>query len=340
MFKAGFPNIGEATFEKIIRKGFFPYNFFYSFEKFNEPSPPHGPLWYNSLTKSVDITKEQHTFAFGVYNGFKSRKLGDYHDVYLRTDVLIFGDIFQKFREVCMQVYNFDPAHFYSAPKLSWDAMLITTGAKLELLQDIDQLLFFEKKIRGGINGLRALRRLEANKMYLENFNPKEESTFGDLFDVPSLYAGTMQKEMPVGGYKWCTEIILSENLSTFADSAFGYIVEVDLAYPAEVHDVQNILHLAPEKFKFPTEWSFDYANSFGLTVGSSTEKLVETMLDKTQYIRHYENLKFYLKHGLKDEKLHRVAKFQQSKWFGAFIEKNTTMRKQASTDFEKKITN
>ena len=336
LLKAGFPDIGGELFEKITRKGVFPYNFLDSFEKFNEPFPPHGPLWYNSLTKSVDITKEQHTFALGVYNDFKCRNLGDYHDVYLRTDVLILGDFFQKFREACMQVYNLDPAHFYSAPNLSCDAMLITTGVKLELLQDIDQLLFFEKGIRGGINGLGALRHFEANNKYLENFNPDEESTFGAFFDVTSLYAGTMQKEMPVGGYKWCTEITLSEILSTPADSAFGYFVEVDLAYAAEVHDVHNDLPLAPEKIKIPTEWRSDYAKSFGLNVGSSTEKLVETLLDKTHYICHYENLKFYLKHGLKVKKLHSVGEFQQSKWLGAYTAKNTTMRKQASNDFEK----
>ena len=124
LLKADFPNIGEALFEKVTRKCFFPYNFLDSFEKFNEPFPPHGPLWYNSLTKSVEITKEQHTFALGVYNDFKCRNLGDYHDVYLRTDVLFLGDIFQKFREVCMQVYHLDPSHFYSAPNLSSDAML------------------------------------------------------------------------------------------------------------------------------------------------------------------------------------------------------------------------
>ena len=93
LLTAGFPNIGEALLEKRNRKGFFTYNFLDSFEKFNEPFPPHGPLWYNSLTKSVDITKEQHTFALGVYNDFKCRNLGDDHDVYLRTDVLFLGDI-------------------------------------------------------------------------------------------------------------------------------------------------------------------------------------------------------------------------------------------------------
>ena len=111
LLKPGFPDFGEGIFEKITRKGFFAYNFLDLFEKFNEHFPPHGPLWYNILKKSVDITKEQHTFALGIYNDLKCRNLGDYHDVYLRTDVLILGDIFQKFREVCMQVCNLDPAH-------------------------------------------------------------------------------------------------------------------------------------------------------------------------------------------------------------------------------------
>ena len=91
-----------------------------------------------------------------------------------------------------------------------------------------------------------------------------------------------MQKEMPVGGDKWCTEINLSEILSTPADSAFGDFVQVDLAYPAEVHDVQNDLPLAPDKIKIPTEWRSDYGNLFASNVVSSTEKPVETWLDKT----------------------------------------------------------
>ena len=340
LLRAGFPNIGYDLFQTLTKKGFFPYNYLNSFEKFNEPFPPHGPLWYNTLTKAIEITKEQHNFALELYNAFNCKKLGDYHDIYLRTDLFLLGDIFQKFREVCMQVYKLDPAHFYSAPNLSWDAMLITTGVKLELLQDIDQLLFFEKGIRGGINGLGALRHFEANNKYLENFNSKEQSTFGAFFDVTSLYAGTMQKEMPVGGYQWCTEVSLAQILATPSDSNFGYFVEVDLAYPPAIHDIHNDLPLAPENMKIATEWRSDYATSFGLNLGSTTGKLVETLLDKHHYVCHYENLKFYVHHGLNVTELHRVVKFQQSKWLRAYISKNTIMRKQASNDFEKIFTN
>ena len=91
-----------------------------------------------------------------------------------------------------MQVYKLDPAHFYSAPNLNWNAMLITTGVKLELLQDIDQLLFFGKGICGRNIGLGAFRHLKANSKYLENVNSNKESTFGAFFDVMSLSSGTM----------------------------------------------------------------------------------------------------------------------------------------------------
>ena len=231
-----------------------------------------------------------------------------------------------------------DPTHFHSAPNLSWDAMLITTGVKLELLQDIDQLLFFEKGIRGGINGLGALHHFEANDKHLENFNSNEESTFGDFFDVTSLYADTMQKQMPVGGFEWCTDVSLSGILTTPADSPFGFFVEVDLEYPPAIHDVHNDLPLAPEKLKLPINWRSDYANFFGFNIGSAAGTLVETLLDKYHYICHYENLKFHVHHGLKVTKLYRIVKFQQSKWLGAYISKNTMMRKQASNGFEKKF--
>ena len=87
LLRAGFPNIADSLFEKPTKKGFFPYNYLDSFEKFNEPFPPHGPLWYNTLMKSIEVTNEQHNIALGVYNAFECKNLGDYHDIYLWTDV-------------------------------------------------------------------------------------------------------------------------------------------------------------------------------------------------------------------------------------------------------------
>ena len=129
-----------------------------------------------------EVTKEQQNFALGVYNAFRCKKLQEYHYIYLRTDVFLLADIFQKLREVFMPVYKLDPAHFHSAPNLSCGAMLITTDIKLEVLQDIDQLPFFEKAVRVGCNGLGDLRPFEANSKHLENFNSIEDSTLGVFF--------------------------------------------------------------------------------------------------------------------------------------------------------------
>ena len=99
------------------------------------------------MTGNLDISKADVAQAFKIYTLFGCRNLGDYHDVYLRTDVLILADAFEKVRQVCMKVYKLDSVPF-SAPNLSWDAMLITNRVDLGLLSDIDKLLFFERGIR------------------------------------------------------------------------------------------------------------------------------------------------------------------------------------------------
>ena len=289
----------------------------------------------NTLTGTVDITPDQYNEAVSIYDAFACRNLGDYHDLYLQTDVFLLADIFEKFRRVCLRVYKLDPAHFYSAPNLSWDAMLISTNAKLGLLDEIDKLLFFERGIRGGVNGVGEIRHFYANNDSLPHHNPGKATTFRAFVDVTSLYAGTMQKMMPIGNYKWNTAITLQQILDTSADADVGFFVEVDLLYPKELHDIHNGLPLAPEKRQIMPQWLSAYAKSFSLKP-NKVPKLIETLFDKKHYVCHYENLKFYVKHGLVVKKLHRVCEFSQSKWLGVYIEKNTIMRKQAENDFEK----
>jgi len=78
--------------------------------------------------------------------------MGDYHDLYVATDVVLLADVFENFRKVCQEKYGLDPAHYYSAPGLSWDALLKKTGVELELLTDLDVHLFIERGMRGGIS--------------------------------------------------------------------------------------------------------------------------------------------------------------------------------------------
>ena len=132
-----------------MRKGVFPYDYMDCFEKFKETQLP--PI-ENSKLNDSNISEEEYQQAQKVWNTFEMKTLKDYHDLYLKTDVLHLADIFENFRKVCQNNYNLDPAWYYTSPGLAWDSMLKITKVKLELLNDYDILLTIEKGIRGGIS--------------------------------------------------------------------------------------------------------------------------------------------------------------------------------------------
>ena len=256
-------------FCKLTQKGFSPYSFLDSFAKTEEPLPASGDFWKNSLTGKVDITLQDYQHAIDIYKKFGCTNLGDYHDVYLKTDVLLLTDIFQKFRSVCLSVYQLDPAHFYSAANLSWESMPISTRVKVGLLEDIEMFLFYERGIRGGINGVGELRHFTANNPHL--------NAFGAFHDVKFLYAGTMQKMMPRRNYRWNSEITVKKILEIPESSNIGYFVEVDVKYPQYLHDLHNGLPLAPEKRTIRSSWLSPIAQSSGIK-SNKTPKLNETL--------------------------------------------------------------
>ena len=89
-------------------------------------------------------------------------RMGDYHDLYLKTDIWLLIDVFEKFVNMCLEYYGLDTCHYFSSPGLSWDAMLKTTEIELELILVIDMHLFTEKGMRGGISYI-AKRYSKAN---------------------------------------------------------------------------------------------------------------------------------------------------------------------------------
>ena len=104
--------------------------------------------------------------------------MGDYHDHYLKKDVLLLlADVFEKFIDMCLKYYGLDPCHYFSSPGLSWDAMLKMTAIELEKVSDIDKYLFIEKGLRGGIFYI-ARRYAKANNEYVNDYDRKKSSTF------------------------------------------------------------------------------------------------------------------------------------------------------------------
>ena len=165
----------DKQFRLLLSKGVYPYEHMMGWDKFKETQLPPEEVFHSNLNVS-DICKYDYEHAQKVWKEFKLKNLGKYHDLYLKTDTLLLSNIFEAFRNTCLQHYKLDPAHFYTSPGLAWQASLKKTGVRLELLTDPDMLLKFEHGIRGGIT--QAVHRyVKANNKYMgEMFHPEERA--------------------------------------------------------------------------------------------------------------------------------------------------------------------
>ena len=134
----------------LLQKGVYPYEYMDSWEKSDETIFPPKEAFYNNLNLE-DISDEDYAHAQKVWDVFKIKNLGEYHDLYVQSDTLLLADIFENFRNMCLNIYELDPVYFVSAPGLAWQACLKKTGVKLELITDYDMLLMIEKGIRCGV---------------------------------------------------------------------------------------------------------------------------------------------------------------------------------------------
>ena len=157
-----------------------------SWEKFAETSLPDKNAFYSEFNLE-EITNEDYVHAQKVFEEFKLKNLGYYHDLYVQSDTLLLADVFENFRNKCTEIYELDPAHFLSAPELAWQACLKKTGVKLELLTDNDMLMMVEKGIRGGI--CHAIHRYaKANNKYMKNYDINIISSYLEYLYGNNLY--------------------------------------------------------------------------------------------------------------------------------------------------------
>ena len=318
-------------------KGVYPYDYMDSEEKFSQTQLPQKGDFYSLLTNE-EISESEYAHAQKVWETFGIENMGQYHDLYLKSDVLLLADIFQNFREINLTNSGLDPAHYVSSPGLSWDAMLKMTNVKLDLISDVDTQNFIEKGMRGGISTI-THRYAQANNKYMKNYDPEKESSYIPYLDANNLYGWAMSQKLPTGDFRWIPspEYI---NLDSYDEnSAKGLILEVDLEYPPELHRLHNDYPLAPEKMVVREEKLSDYSREIlgreGMTIGK-VGKLIPNLRDKKEYVLHYRNLPLYLKLGLKLKKIHRALEFSQSNWLEPYIAFNTQKRTEAKNAFEK----
>ena len=338
-----FKDLTPFQLELLKKKGVYPYSYMDSFKRFDETELPPIKKFRNELN-NTEISDSEYQHAREVWDAFKIKNLGEYHDLYLKTDVLLLSDIFENFRETCLKYYGLDPCHYLTSPGLAWDAMLKMTKIELDLITDIDMILFIEKGLRGGISYI-AHRYARANNKYLPDYNPEVEDSYLMYLDANNLYGWAMSERLPTGNFKWVENLPetpeeIEKFLSNYKEnSSKGIILEVDLEYSKELHNLHNEYPCAPENKIITDNMLSDYAKKFKAehTVSSGkVPKLVTTLYDKEKYVSHYRNLQLYLSLGLKIKKIHRVLEFDQSPWLKEYIDFNTEMKKNAKNSFEK----
>ena len=322
----------------MARKGVYPYDHMDSFDKFNEKLPTKEEFY--SVLNNEHISDEDYKNAQNVWNTFSLKNMGEYHNLYLKSDVLLLADVFENFRKTCLEYYKLDPCHYFTSPGLSWDAMLKMTKIKLELMTDIDMFQFIEKGLRGGISYI-ANRYGEANNKYMKEYNEKAPSKYIMYLDANNLYGWAMSQYLPTGGFRWMTQKQIDKiDLAKYKeDNNKGFIAEADFEYPEELHDLHNDYPLAPEKINVDKYNLSEYCKRISEKYGISTglvSKLIPTLGKKEKYVLHYRNLQLYIDLGLKVTNVHRVLEFNQSPWLKQYIDFNTEKRKNAKNAFEK----
>ena len=199
---------------------------------------------------------------------------------------------------------------------------------------------FVEKGMRGGISYI-ANRYGKANNKYMQNWNPNETSKYLMYLDANNLSGWAMSQYLPTGNFKWLNkQQIKNINWKTVPkDNKTRYLLEVDLDYPNELHDLHNDYPCAAEQIKVTPNMLSDYcqriADKFGIKSGE-VKKLIPTLANKSKYVLHYRNLQLYRELGLKLKKIYRVLSFDQSPWLKTYIDFNTRQRTNAKNAFEK----
>ena len=207
-----------------------------SWDRFEKTTLPPASSFYSELNM-FGVSDQDYEHTGKVWKDFEIANLGEYHDLYLRTDVILLANVFEAFRKVCLDNYGLDPAHFYTTPGLAWKVCVKKTGIILKLLLDPDMLLMFERGIRGRITQS-VHRWAQENNPYMgSEYDPSKPTRYLQYLDANNLYGWAMSQPLPTGGFH-SVDIHPDEIGELVNHGDTGYLLEVDVAYPRELHDL------------------------------------------------------------------------------------------------------
>ena len=195
-----------------------------------------------------NISKTDYLRALKVWKVFKIKNMVEYHNLYLKTDVLLLADVFEKFIKTCLKYYKFDPLHYFSSPELSWDAMFKMIGVELELISDMTFIILLKK---GWVVGFHTfLRFTRANNKYMKNYDLGNRVNISLILMQIICMAREWISIFLNDKFKWMENFDNFDVNSISKSSSTGYILKVDLGYAKELHELHNDYPLAPEKLK------------------------------------------------------------------------------------------
>ena len=210
------------------------------------------------------------------------------------------------------------------------------TGAKLEKISDIDKYLFIEKGFRGGTSYI-TKRYAKENNKYMNDYDPKKQSAFLSYLDMNNLYGWAMIEYLPYDGFKWLKNIDKFDVMSISEKSLIGYLLEIYIKYPDQLHKLHNDYPLAPEELAVFGDMLTNYCkkitDKYEIKV-IDVKKLIPNLGNKTNYVVHYRNLQLYLPLGMEFTKIHRVLRLKHSDWMKKYIDFNTEKLMNAANDF------
>ena len=265
----------------LLRKGVYPDEYMDDVDRLKEEKLPNKSDFYSNLNLE-DISEIDYRHALKVFNKFNIKNLGDYHVLYVQRDTISLADVFESFRNLCLNTYKLDPGYILSLPGLAWQACLKHSGIKLELINNIDMLLMLEEEIREGICHL-VFRHAKANNKYMKDYDENKESFFLIYTYYNNLYGKAMSEKLPVDDIEWVDDISeIDENFIKNYDEDS----EADIKYSKELQNRHSNLPFLPERMKV-----------------NKCKKLVCNIYDKKGYVDYIGSLKQALNNGLKIKK-------------------------------------
>lgn len=323
----------------LFQKGFFPYTYLSSLAKLNDEKLPPPIAFFNDLTQTP-IDPKDYNFAQKVWEKFDCRNFGDYLKVYLFADLILLTDIFENFRNNCLNDYQLDPVHYFSSAHFTMDAFLRYSDQTIDLIRDVNMYLLFKKLVKGGLSMV-SKRFSEASNKYLTPTLPVSDSTYLLYLDANNLYGWAMMQPLPYRNFKWhqVSSELVSHILNLPCSSQKGYVLEVDLSYPSKYHSFHNDFPLAPEKdeidFSDLSPFARDLCEKQSSKSSLNVPKLITTLRKKEKYVVYHKNLQLYLKLGLELTKTHKILEFEQKPIMKDYIEFNSAKRAASTNNFD-----